>query len=388
MDPTTLLGGRYRLGRPLGSGGMAEVRDGWDVRLHRPVAIKLLHPQFRVQAEMRKRFRDEALAAGSLNHPNIVSVFDSGEHNGVPYIVLERLPGISLADEIAAGPLSAARLRSVLDNVLSALDTAHRAGILHRDIKPGNILHGVSGDAVKLADFGISKAMDAGKYTRTGEMLGTMAYLSPERIAGAPASIADDLYALGVVGFESLTGRPRFNRDNVAALAHAIMSDRPPSVSALRPDVEPPLTAVIDRAGAADPRARFTDAASMRAALHSRTVPVRAPTKVLDTPPPHQPASLAYVPPRRTRTGRRTKILAAVGAGLFAAVATAVAVAAMNSPATPGVPLPPPSSTAPPPPILAPAVSSSPPPPEEDVDRGPNNGKGKDKDKKPKKGDG
>ncbi|MCB0949129.1 MAG: serine/threonine protein kinase, partial [Mycobacterium sp.] len=235
------------------------------------------------------------------------------------------------------------------------------------------------------------KAMDAGRYTRTGEMLGTMAYLSPERIAGAPASMADDLYALGVVGFESLTGRPRFERDNVAALAHAIMTDQPPPVAALKPGVDPTLTALIDRATASDARARFPDAASMLTALHAGTPPARTPTRVYETPPPHQPVSLAYVPPRRNTTRRRTQLLAAIGTGVVATGATVVAIAAMNSPATPAVPAPQLSTTTPAP-VMAPAVSSPVAPPEQDIDRGigPRNTNDNDDDdgKKPGNGNG
>ncbi|MCV7152327.1 serine/threonine-protein kinase [Mycolicibacterium pyrenivorans] len=397
-----MIAGRYRLGDALGCGGMAEVRDGWDTHLDRPVAVKLLHPVLGSQPEMRTRFRDEARAAASLNHPNIVSVYDSGEHDGVPFIVMERLPGTSLADEIARGPLAQERLRGVLDNVLGALHAAHSARILHRDIKPGNILHAVSGDTVKLADFGIAKALDAGNFTRTGEVLGTMAYLSPERIAGAPASIADDLYAVGVVGFESLAGRPRFSHGNAAALAHAIMTDRPPPVSAVRPDVEPSLAAVVERAMAPVPTERFDAAADMLAALQGRPIaapaatmvqgaPVRTPTKVMEMPPHLQPVSLAYVPPAPNRASRRTKVLAAAGIGVVAAVAAVAAtiiVAASQSPPTPAVSVPEPTTSSPAPaptPVVStppPVIEQAPPvKPKPGNGRGNGNGNGK-KDKK------
>jgi eukaryotic-like serine/threonine-protein kinase len=191
MQAPEVFGGRYELRGVLGRGGMAEVRDGWDIRLDRPVAVKLLHPMFTTQPDNRMRFDVEARAAAALNHPYIVSVHDSGEHNGTPYIVMERLSGQTLADVIARAPLPQPQVRSILDDVLSALATAHAAGVLHRDIKPANILFSPSGHA-KVADFGIAKSAGSAP-TMTGEIVGTMAYLSADRIAGRPATVGDDL---------------------------------------------------------------------------------------------------------------------------------------------------------------------------------------------------
>jgi eukaryotic-like serine/threonine-protein kinase len=157
MQAPDVLGGRYELRGVLGRGGMAEVRDGWDTRLDRAVAIKLLYPMFSMQPDNRRRFEIEARAAAALNHPHIVAVHDSGEHDGTPYIVMERLSGRTLADVIARGPLPQPQVRSILDDVLSALAAAHAAGILHRDIKPGNILFTDSG-VTKIADFGTRRA--------------------------------------------------------------------------------------------------------------------------------------------------------------------------------------------------------------------------------------
>ena len=154
-----------------------------------------------------------------------------------PFIVMERLPGGTLADHIARGPLPQARVRAMLDNILAALATAHANGILHRDIKPGNILHTAAGGMYKLADFGIAKTGGAA-YTMTGQIIGTIAYLSPEILSGAPASVADDLYAVGVVGYEALTGRHAFFApdDNIGALAKSILYDTPPPVRVSRPE--------------------------------------------------------------------------------------------------------------------------------------------------------
>jgi serine/threonine protein kinase, bacterial len=208
MNTLVLLAGRYEVRGRLGRGGMAEVRDGWDARLNRPIAIKLLHPAFNAQTDIRNRFDAEARAAASLNHPNIVAVHDSGEDNGIPFIVMERLPGYTVADLIAHSPLPQAHVRAMLDCVLAALSAAHRAAILHRDIKPGNILLAGDGEVMKVADFGIAKTTEAA-HTLTGQVVGTIAYLSPQRLCGAPACVADDLYAAGVVGLKPLLGIAR-----------------------------------------------------------------------------------------------------------------------------------------------------------------------------------
>jgi serine/threonine protein kinase len=365
-NDTDLLGGRYEMRGVLGYGGMAEVRDGWDTRLDRPVAIKLLSPGFCAQPDMLDRFRTEARTAASLNHPNVVAVYDSGEHAGTPYMVMERLPGATLADEIARGPLSPARLRAVLDNVLDAVTAAHAAGILHRDIKPGNILLGTSAGAMKVADFGISKTVDTAP-TRTGEVLGTMAYLSPQRVSGAPASPADDLYAVGVVAYEALTGWPPFRGDNPGALARSILDDVPPPVTAVRPDIDPITAGVISRAMARNPEQRYAYAAEMLAAVRG----VRPPTKVLHTPISAAPSSAIYVPPPRRRWSRQTKILVGAGAGI-AVLTGGIAYTAMDSAAPqPVSPVPvstsvvavtTTSATATTPPTVAPAAPVAPPP--------------------------
>ncbi|BBY49530.1 protein kinase [Mycolicibacterium arabiense] len=265
MDGPGLLGGRYELRDILGFGGMAEVRDGWDTRLDRAVAVKLLYPGLSSQPETRERFTVEARSAAALNHPDIVSIFDFGDDDESPFIVMERLPGETLGDRIELGQLSSAEVREVLCSVLSALSAAHAAGMLHRDVKPGNVLLTSSG-GVKLADFGIAKT-PGGAHTTTGQIVGTLAYLSPERIASKPASIADDLYAVGVVGYEALTGEKPFQQDEIMPLARAILEEDPVPLTTLRPDVDPDLAAVIERAMSRDPQRRFATADDMRDAL-------------------------------------------------------------------------------------------------------------------------
>jgi serine/threonine protein kinase len=348
MTATELLGGRYELRGVLGRGGMAEVRDGWDTRLHRAVAIKLLHPGFSAQADIRLRFESEARSAAALNHPHIVSVHDSGEHNGTPFIVMERLSGHSLADQIAQGPLAQPMVRKVLDDVLAALAVAHDAGILHRDIKPGNILFTPTGEA-KVSDFGIAKTAEAG-VTMTGQIVGTMAYLSPERLLGRPASPIDDLYAVGVVGYEALTGRRPHMQDNPGALARAIMDEQPPPLQVLRPDVDPALAQVINRAMARDPAWRFHGAREMRAALAGLPPTAARPgTRVLDVPVPPPSAVMALPPP--LPPGRNHKLLwvgAIAAAFLLAIVLVAVeSTSGSNPPPAPVTSSTPSSTTTP-----------------------------------------
>jgi serine/threonine-protein kinase len=363
MQAPEVIGGRYELRGVLGRGGMAEVRDGWDLRLDRPVAVKLLYPVFTAQPDDRTRFEVEARSAASLNHPNIVSVHDSGEHAGTPYIVMERLAGQTLGDVIARGPLPQPQVRSILDDVLAALAAAHAAGILHRDIKPANILFSSSGHT-KVADFGIAKSA-GGPHTMTGQIVGTMAYLSPDRIAGRPASVADDLYAVGAVGYEALSGRRAFPQENLPELARAIAEETPPPLSALRPDVDPALASVIERAMAHDPGWRFGSADEMRAALASRIgAPVRPATRVMAAPLP--PPSTTVVTPRRNRS-RWLVLTAAVIAVLVIAIAFIVDSASGPADVEPvttstSVPPPPTTSFVPPPPPTTPALVEQPPP--------------------------
>jgi serine/threonine-protein kinase len=376
MQAPELLGGRYELRGVLGRGGMAEVRDGWDIRLDRPVAVKLLHPVFTTEPDNRRRFEVEARAAAALNHPHIVSVHDSGEHAGTPYIVMERLSGRTLADVIAQGPLPQPQVRSILDDVLSALAAAHAAGILHRDIKPANILFSALGDT-KVADFGIAKSAGT-THTLTGQIVGTMAYLSADRIAGRPACAGDDLYAVGVVGYEALSGRRAFPQENLAELARAVAESTPPRLAVLRPDVDPALAAVIERAMARNPGWRFAGADEMRAALAGRIgPPARPPTRILAVPLP-DPMTMV-VPPRRNRS-RWWLLAAAVIAVLVAAIAFIVDSASQPAgvePVTTSTSVPPPTSVLPPPPATTPVLVEEPPPPKKRGENGNGNGQKK-----------
>ena len=267
--PERVIAGRYEVGDLLGRGGMAEVFAGTDRRLGREVAVKLLLPAMAARPDIRSRFEAEARSAASLSHPNAVAVFDTGEHEGVPYIVMERLPGETLADRIAAGPVDPAWLSERAVEVLGALGAAHAAGMVHRDVKPGNILLAADGRA-KVADFGIAKSAEAvggGDLTSTGQLLGTPAYLAPERVDGAPADPRSDLWAVGVVLYEALTGRKPFSGTTALAIARAVSTGEHQPLSEARPDLDPTLVAAVERAMATDPAARFASAAAMTQAL-------------------------------------------------------------------------------------------------------------------------
>lgn len=322
------LGGRYELRGLLGRGGMAAVHDGWDTRLGRPVAIKLMDPT----AGDRRRFESEARAVATLNHPNIVAVHDSGEHAGLPYLVMERLPGRTLADVFAAGPVPAQQVRALLSELLAGLAAAHAAGILHRDIKPANILVTAAG-GIKIADFGIAKSPTSA-HTMTGQVVGTLGYLSPQRLAGHPATVADDLYAAAMVAAEGLVGRIPLPHENLAAL---------------RPDADAALVTAIQRALAADERVRFASAEQMLAALSARPG-----TLVLDKPLPDPATVIVAVP--RPRSRRRTVLAMAGGAVALLVVLAAFLVDTASRNGTP-TPAPRPSATSPSP--VAP-VSSPP----------------------------
>ena len=287
MSVPDRLGGRYELRDVLGKGGMGEVRDGWDIRLGRPVAVKILRPELADNADLRRRFEAEASLAATLNHPRVVAIYDCGEEQGVPYIVMERLSGRTIGDEIAAGCLPDRRVRKILVDVVEALQAAHEAGILHRDIKPGNVLV-ADRDSVKVTDFGIAKTTDT-DLTLTGHVLGTAAYLSPERLSGQPASVADDLYAAGVVGYECLSGQKPFAEKNPIELVRAIADGQTVPLAEACPGVDAALVAVIEAAMAREPDRRFFTARDMLDALQTRWV---APVVV----PPSCPAPTSTVP--------------------------------------------------------------------------------------------
>jgi serine/threonine-protein kinase len=291
---------------------------------------------------------------------------------------MERLSAETLADVIARGPLPQPQVRTIVDEVLSALAAAHAAGILHRDIKPANILFAKLGD-IKVADFGIAKSAGSA-HTMTGQIVGTMAYLSADRIAGRPATVADDLYAVGVVGYEALTGRRVFPQENLAELARAIAEETPPPLAVLRPDVDPALAAAIERAMARDPAWRFGSADEMRAALAGRMdAPVRPPTRVMAVPLP-DPTTMVVTPPARRN---RSRWLVGVAVAAIALLVSVIAIVvdsasrpAMVEPATTtsSSVTPSPTSMLPPPPPPTTPVQVEQPKPKKRGENGNGNG--------------
>jgi serine/threonine-protein kinase len=255
-----VLGGRYVLDEQIGSGGYGEVWHASDTVLSRSVAIKLLHPHYAGQAEAVARFRAEARHAAALSHENIAQVYDYGEAAGgqPPYLVMELLAGASLEVVLASGPLDAIRTMDIVAQTAAGLQAAHAAGMIHRDVKPGNLLLNQSG-TVKITDFGIAHTVGSASVTVSGELLGTPGYLAPERAVGERAGPASDLYSLGIVAYECLTGtRPFSGTPLEVALAHR---DRPlPSLAA---SAAPDVAAFVMRLTEKDPARRLGDAAEV-----------------------------------------------------------------------------------------------------------------------------
>jgi eukaryotic-like serine/threonine-protein kinase len=258
---TDILPPRYRDARPIGAGGMGEIFCATDRELDREVALKVLAERYAQDAPIRARFEREAMAAARLSGtPNIVTIFDVTEHNGRPIIVMEYLSGGSLQEQIAGTPCPPAEALGWLEEAAGALDAAHAAGIVHRDVKPANLLLDGRGH-VHVADFGVASAVGMGSLTQTGTILGTAGYLSPEQARGERAGAASDRYALGVVAWELLTGRRPFAAASTTAEALAHVNAAVPSAHAANHALPPELDRVFARALAKSPTARYPTAA-------------------------------------------------------------------------------------------------------------------------------
>jgi serine/threonine-protein kinase len=266
IEAETIIDGRYRVIRRIGSGGMAEVYLAQDQLLGREVAVKVLHHHFAEDQEFVERFKREASAAAGLSHPNIVGVFDRGEWNGTYYIAMEYVAGRSLKALVReTGALEPAVAIDIAVQVLHAARFAHKRGVIHRDLKPHNVLIDEEG-RVRVTDFGIARA-GASDMTLTGSIMGTAQYLSPEQAQGYPVTVASDLYSVGVMLYELLTGEVPFEGDTAVAVAFKQVSAPPPAPSERNPAVPPALDAVVARALAKDPGARFADADEFIATL-------------------------------------------------------------------------------------------------------------------------
>jgi len=275
MGASSLGGGRYRLERPLGHGGMATVYLAHDEELHRPVAIKLLAENLAGDVAFRKRFLREARVAARLSHPNVVSVYDAGEaEDGRSFIVMEYVPGTTFAELGQIAPEEAVELAI---QACRGLAHAHAAGLVHRDVKPQNLLLREDG-TVKVADFGIARAAEATALTQVGTVLGTAAYLSPEQALGENVTTATDVYALGAVLYELLTGRPPYEFDSLADLAAKQSAGQIVPVGELAPDVPPYLEDAVMRSLARNPAYRPASAGDFARELgggEGPTLPLR-----------------------------------------------------------------------------------------------------------------
>jgi beta-lactam-binding protein with PASTA domain/tRNA A-37 threonylcarbamoyl transferase component Bud32 len=260
----TVVADRYRLLGRLGSGGMADVWCAEDSMLNRRVALKFLHPRFAQDEQFVERFRREASSAAGLQHPNVVGVFDRGTVDGSHYIAMEYVDGASLKDLIERG-LSVGEAIEIVRQVLAGVKYAHQHGIVHRDLKPQNVLVDASGRA-RVTDFGIARA-GASEITQTGSVLGTAQYLSPEQAQGLPVTAASDIYSIGVMLYEALTGRVPFDADSPVSVALKQVSERPRPPSELNPEVSRALDGVVMRALAKDPANRFASAEEFSRAL-------------------------------------------------------------------------------------------------------------------------
>jgi serine/threonine-protein kinase len=258
---------RYEIERELAHGGMAEVYLARDQLLNRPVALKVLFPEYAREPSFVERFRREAQAAANLNHPNIVAIYDWGQESGTYFIVMEYVEGRSLRDLMRAeGPVDAQQAAEITAEIAAALAFAHRSGVVHRDVKPGNVLITRSGN-VKVTDFGIARAGASDALTQTGSVMGTATYFSPEQAQGQPVDGRSDVYSLGVVLYEMVTGGVPFTGDSPVAVAYKHVREDPEAPSRRNPEVPPDLEQIILTAMAKDPEARYQTADDMRADL-------------------------------------------------------------------------------------------------------------------------
>ena len=309
-----LLPDRYTGAVPIGHGGMGEIFRATDTTLGRAVAVKVLDERHAQDTSVRERFTREALAVARLSgNPNIVTIYDVGVHNERPFIVMEYLAGGSLEQKLRAeGAQSPREALEWLEHTANALDAAHREGIVHRDVKPANLLLDRYG-RVHVADFGIASAAGLGSLTQTGTVLGTASYLSPEQARGERTTAASDLYSLGIVAFELLTGRRPFEGDSVAAEAAAHVTGTVPSVRDVNPALPSELDPVFARALAKDPARRYSSAAEFVADLRHSLEEAAGTTRVMPAVPP---------PRRRSRPRRLVPLLGLLlvaGAGAIVA---------------------------------------------------------------------
>jgi eukaryotic-like serine/threonine-protein kinase len=319
-DRDELVAGRYRIESRLGSGGMSTVHLAFDERLERHVAVKLLAEHLASDPAFVSRFQREALAAARLIHPNIVQVFDSGldEQRDQHYIVMEYIDGQSCAEILRErGWLPVEEALPIVLGACAGLDYAHRKGVVHRDVKPGNLLVG-SDHVVKLADFGIAKATEQSSITQIGSVLGTAAYLAPEQGRGEEAGPAADIYAIGVVAYQLISGRLPFEGASLTELAIKQQREPPAALDALVAAVSPQLAHAVGVALRIDPRRRYPTALEMARALEEGAKGIAPGTGSAVVPPAAATAATVVSTEPRTRvtTAARTRVASGPGAAV------------------------------------------------------------------------
>jgi serine/threonine-protein kinase len=307
MSVGDVLAGRYELEKLIGAGGMSSVYLARDSVLGRRVAIKILHPQFNAEGDHVERFRREAELVAALSHPNIVKVLDRGRHAGGQFIVFEYVDGETLKQLVArTGALPVDEALRIAIQVAAGLGYAHASGVVHRDVKAQNVMLGAAGEA-KVTDFGIARSLDAREgMTLTGTVLGSAEYIAPEQAQGQKVSEASDIYSLGVVLYELLTGEPPFSGESFVAVAMRHINEPAPSVLLRRPDCPARVATAVERALAKSPAARFATMDAFRAELEACLATPKGPASesaTVITPPPPRP-------PRQPRARRRRRVSA------------------------------------------------------------------------------
>lgn len=275
MNPGDMIGHRYKIIRSLGEGGMANVYLAYDTVLERQVSVKVLRLDLRDDPNTKRRFRREAMSATKLNDPHIVGIFDTGEENGLQYMVMQYVQGTDLKAYIKEHyPIALPQVIDIMEQVLSAVEAAHAHGIIHRDLKPQNILIDENKN-IKITDFGIAVAVSQNSLTQTNTLMGSVHYLSPEQARGSIATKKSDIYSLGIILYELLTGKVPFEGENAVSIAIKHFREEIPSVRSVNPHIPQPLENVVIRATAKDPIDRYENVKQMAVDLKTSLYPAR-----------------------------------------------------------------------------------------------------------------